>query len=194
FTGQFRSRYESSNVRAPIRNSRQAGVDRNRHVSAQCLPSGLHVSGPKEGSITLHSRSSVSMECEWTLVRTPQLRSFPIHLVPVAARRFVETITLIGPPPIDSGIEDGAVRGPVAANHEIFFIRRRTGAIYSPDQTAAFRFDDDMQDDSEVLVVEFTDRLLRIRKICWMPRELSIPRVPTGGSEAGAQINQRIAR
>src|SRR5262249_3680275 len=105
-----------------------------------------------------------------------------------------EAITLIRPPSIDSVIEDGAVLGPVAARHEIVYTSRRTEAIYPSDQVAAFRFDDDVQNDPEMLVVEFTDRLLRIRKICWMPRELCIPRIPAGGSEAGTQINQRIAR
>src|SRR5215471_15529127 len=93
------------------------------------FPKGLHVPGPKERSITLHSRRSISMECERTLVRPPQLRSFPIHSMRVAARRFVETITLIGPPPIDSGIEDTAVRASSSQLRDLLHPSRDMGHL-----------------------------------------------------------------
>src|SRR5262249_46497909 len=104
--------------------------------------------------------------------------SFPIHSMPVASRGFVETITLIGPPTIDPGIEDAAVRGPIAANQEIFCGSIRAEPNGGSNQAAAFRFDDDMQDDSEMLVVKFMDRLLWIRKICRVPGEFGVASVP----------------
>src|SRR5207249_2769554 len=147
-------------------------------MRAQCLPRGLYVAGPQEGGVTLHTRGAIAVERKRTLVGPPELRSLPVDPVPVASRRFVETVALVWPPSVDSRLEDAAVGGPVAASGKLARARRGTCILDRSGQTSAFSFDDDVQYDPEMRGVELADRALRVGEIRGMPRELRVPRVP----------------
>ena len=117
----------------------------------------------------------VAMQRERPLVRPPQLRAFPVHAVPLEARRPVEAVALIGPPAVDADIDERLVIRPVA----------RHLAIVRPLVVSALRplgsggavhgsgtvpvkpspFDHDVQHDLEVLRVQLVDHLLRIGEV-----------------------------
>src|SRR5215211_890996 len=78
-TRVFRRRHESADIRAPERDPRERGIDRDGNVRLQRLPRGVHVTRPEEGAIALHPHVSVTVEREGTLVWPVLLRPFPIH-------------------------------------------------------------------------------------------------------------------
>jgi hypothetical protein len=82
-----------------------AGIDSDRDVILERLPARLHVARPQERGVTLHPRITVPMQRIDALIRPPHLLAFEIHPIASQARRGVEPIALIGPPAIDSQIE-----------------------------------------------------------------------------------------
>src|SRR6185436_16406339 len=110
------------------------------------------------------------MERERALVRSIELGAFPIHAMTVEPRRTVEAVTLIGPPPVDAGLQHRLVDRPVARD----LTRWRPAIVRRPPAWQRIRgarighlagqlppFDDDVDDDAEVLVVERVQHLLR---------------------------------
>src|SRR2546421_2159000 len=79
--GVLLRRHEAADVCAPVRYSRQRGINRNRNMSLQRLPGRVHISGPKERSITLHAGLAVAMQRERPFLRTQLPRAFVIHSV-----------------------------------------------------------------------------------------------------------------
>ena len=61
FGGEFFGGDETADIRAPIRNSAQAGVNADRDVVLECLSLGIYIAGPQERCITLHARISIAM-------------------------------------------------------------------------------------------------------------------------------------
>src|SRR5437762_10021459 len=74
-------RNETTDVSAPVRYSRQRGINRHRNMSLQRLPGRVHISGPKERSITLHAGLAIAMQRKRSLVGTQLPRAFVIHSV-----------------------------------------------------------------------------------------------------------------
>src|SRR5438552_188859 len=60
--GVFLCGNEATDVSAPVRYSRQRGVNRHRNMSLQRLPGRVHISGPKERRITLHAGLAITMQ------------------------------------------------------------------------------------------------------------------------------------
>src|SRR5262249_2243987 len=78
---EFRRWDKSADVRSPIRNSTQASIHREWNMRLQCFPSRKNVPRPQKRSVPLHSRISISMQSKRSLIRTINLRSFPVHAV-----------------------------------------------------------------------------------------------------------------
>ena len=53
--GVLRRRHEAADVGAPVRNARQPGVDRDRHVRLQRFPRRVDVARPEKRAVALHA-------------------------------------------------------------------------------------------------------------------------------------------
>src|SRR6185312_14854501 len=150
----------------------------------------------------LHPRRRVAVERERPLVRVVLLRSLPVHAMPVQLRGAVEAVALIGPPAVDAVLHHGSVIGPVARHLAIGrplaigrapARQRRRGAWIVDAAGEMLAFDHDVNHDLEVLVVERSELLARLGEVAGMPAELAVARVPAGGRELRAEIDERVA-
>ena len=202
--GVFGSRDEAADVGAPVRNAREACVDRDRHVRLQRLPRRVDVTRPQERAVALHAGVAVAVQRERPLVRTIELRSFPIHADAGEPRPAVQAIALIRPPAVDAEVHrrlvirpvafDGAILGPAVvrrASARDSLVGRAgsgNGATHAP------AFDHRVQHDLVVQRVEIVDGLLRIREVLLLPPELAVACVPSRRRELRAEIDQPVAR
>src|SRR5262245_2374790 len=139
-----------------------------------------------------------------TLVWTPKLGSFPIHSMTEPARRLAKSITLIGPPAIDTEIKDAFVVRPVATHGQhVGLYCRRTFIFHRAGKVAVIRFDDDVQDNTEMHGVQLINMRLGVRKIRGVECEFRVGSressgglfyVPARGCETGSKVNKRVAR
>src|SRR5262245_31973276 len=104
FTCVFLCRYEAANVCAPVRNSCQASIDRDRHMCFECFPGRIDITRPKECCIALYDRLSVAMQSKRLLIRTQLSRAYVVHKMTSQSTARVKTVTLIGPPTINAGV------------------------------------------------------------------------------------------
>ena len=198
----FGCRHEAADVGSPVRNPRQAGVDRDRHVRFQRLPRRVHVAGPEKRAIALHAGVAVAMERERALVAAIEQWPFPVHPDPRQPRSAVEAIALVRPPAVHAEIHHRLVIRPVALDRAIFrpaivgrssarhgLVRRARaghGAAHAPS------FDHRVKNHLVVERVKSVDRFRRIGEILFLPAELPVPRVPARWRELGAEVDQRI--
>src|SRR3990172_4067365 len=105
----FFGRNESADIASPIRKSRKAAVDRNRHVCGERLPPAPRVARPDVATVTLNAGRGIAVQRERPLVRAIELGSLPVHPMPIQTRRPIETITLIGPPTVRADIHQRLV-------------------------------------------------------------------------------------
>src|SRR4029077_13361824 len=54
FSGELGRRDEPSDIRTPIRNAGERGVDGDGNLGLQGLPRGIHISRPQERCVALH--------------------------------------------------------------------------------------------------------------------------------------------
>ena len=200
--GEFFRRDEAADVGAPVRNTAQGGVDRNRHVRSQRVPGRVDVTRPQKRRVALHSRMSVAVQREGALVRTPLTRSVPVHPIARQTRGRVEAVALVGPPTVDADVEQRFVRRPVAARLPVVRPlalrraaagqwRRRAAIGHTAFQSLAF--EDDVQHDLEVIVVQLLNHARRIRKTFSLNPNSPLS-VFQPEAEAGAEIDHRVAR
>src|SRR6185437_2410160 len=107
-----------------------------------------------------------------------------------------------GPPAVDAVLHHGSVIGPVARHLAIgrpLVVRgatawqRRRGARVVDAAGEVLAFDHDVNHDLEVLVLERGELLARLGEVAGMPAELAVARVPAGGRELRAEIDERVA-
>src|SRR5690348_15520008 len=118
---------EPADVRPPIGQARETRVDRYGDVRLERLPTRLHVARPDEPAVPLYAGRRVAMERIRPLVRPVQLRSLPVHPMPIEPRRAVEPIALVGPPAVHADVHERFMNRPVAGHLPIrrpFVVRR----------------------------------------------------------------------
>src|SRR5712692_7280728 len=117
-------------------------------------------------------------------------------------RGSIESVALVGPPPINANIVERLVNWPVTTDLPIVrpaTIRRasarqrRSGTriIHPASQPSPFEYS--VKHHFEVLAVQLVDHLLRIREVRWVPGELAVVCVPARRTEVRAEIDKRIA-
>ena len=120
---------------------------------------------------------AIAVERVRSLVRAPQLRTFPIHAMTKPTRRLVETISRVRPPAVDAKIEHALVLRPVTTDRQDALLWCRGARIlHASRELPIVGFDDDMPYDFEIHRLQFIDVSLRIGKVCGMEGELLVRR------------------
>ncbi len=120
----------------------------------------------------------------------------------VEARRSVEPVSLIGPPPVDAELHRRLVRGPVARHLAI----RRPVPVARASARQRWRrarvahasgegvpLDHHVEHDLEVLRMKLLDHRSGVGEVRGVPGELAVVRVPPGRAEIGAEVDERVA-
>src|SRR5262249_38211833 len=89
-------------------------VDGDGYVIGERLPLRASVAGPDEAAEALDAGRRVAVQRERTVVRTVELRTLPIHAVPIQPGGAVEAVALIGPEAVDAVVHHTFVKWPVA--------------------------------------------------------------------------------
>src|ERR1022692_1445909 len=161
-------------------------------MRAQCLPSRVHVAGPKERSVALHARVAIAVQRIRPFVGAIELRTLPVHSVPHQARSNVQRIALVRPPAIHTERKNVSVLGPIATRLLLNRLLRIAwimyGAVHFP------RLDHHVKSNLEMLLMQLLEDRLWIRKNFLVELKFSVVGIPAGGTESGAQIDHGIAR
>jgi hypothetical protein len=188
FRGQFAGWEKPSRVCAPIRNATEPAVDAVLHLGGQSLPTRIRISRP-EPSESLQAGISIAVKSKRTTIRMYGERALPIKLVALEARVYRELIAFVRPPAIHSCRLYWKVLLPVCrrvTGRMCYRFRIVQGAVKIPRRHH-------MQNNIEVLVMQFVEHRFGVRENIGVERERSVPGVPSRWAEACSEINQRVA-
>src|SRR5207237_7101553 len=158
----------------------------NRNVGLQGFPGRVDVAGPEEGSVTLHSGTTVAMQRVGTFVGAVELGPFPVHAVASETRFAVQRIALVGPPAIHTKRESFAVGVPGAAR--LLFIEAGDVAGIADRAAQVVLENYGVQDNVEMFPMEFFDGLLGVGKDASVPGERTVFRVPARRAKSGKRF------
>src|SRR5579864_6142890 len=92
-------------------------------MRAQSFPQRINIARPQERGVALHSRMSVAVQRERTLVRSIDLRPFVIHSIARQPRSRVQWIAFVWPPSVHTERKIFSMRVPVTRH--FFFVESR---------------------------------------------------------------------
>ncbi len=193
FAGEFRSRNEAADIRAPIGNAAQAAVDADGHLVLQRHPHGADVAGPQERRVPAHARRAVAMQRVRALVGAVELVRVPVHAIAHQARRQIRARRLHR---ATSRPRRWPARRGACPNSSSPAFRRAcwnrsvaNRALHLPN-AGGIRH---VQHHLEMLLVKLVEHRLGVGHDLFVEGELAVVGVPARGAKAGAEIDHRVA-
>ena len=131
------------------------------------------------------------MQRERALIGVILDRPVPVHADARQPRRRIELVADVRPPAVDAGPGNRPMLVPIMRG-VVLAVRRGARVVDGAGQMQ--RRIDDMQRDAEIGVVQLPDHRRRIGKDALVEPKLPVPCVPSARREAGAEIDERVAR